>query len=105
MKLDEIAKNLELDVDDVKELLELYVETTTSELKELKIALDAKKIEEVHKRSHSIKGASGNLGIMEIYDIIKKIDDVACENKFDGLDAMVEELSIKFNQLVEEIES
>lgn len=105
MKLDEIAKNLELDIDDVKELLELYVETTTSELKELKIALDAKKIEEVHKRSHSIKGASGNLGIIEIYDIIKKIDDVACENKFDNLDAMVEELSIKFNQLVEEIGS
>ena len=105
MRLDEIAKNLDLDIEDIKELLELYVETTASELKELKIALDAKKIEEVHKRSHSIKGASGNLGIMEIYDIVKKIDDLARENKCDGLDAMVEELSIKFNQLVEEIKS
>ena len=105
MNFDEIAKNLDLDIEDVKELLELYVETTTSDLKELKIALKEKKIEEVHKRSHSIKGSSGNLGIMEIYDIIKKIDDIACKNKFDGLDAMVEELSIKFNQLVAEIKS
>ncbi len=104
MKLSEIAERLDLDMEDIKELMGLYVETTASDLKELKMAVESKNSEEVHKKAHSITGASGNLGLTELYEIAVKINSVARGNSLDGIESMVEEFSEKFNQLIKDLD-
>ena len=104
MELIKLAERLGLDVEDIRELIELYVETTTSDLAELKGAIEAKDAELAHAKAHSIKGASGNLGLDELYNPAKEIDDHARVNSLDGLGDMVQILEEKFNSLVEEFE-
>jgi len=104
MELEKLAERLGLDVEDIKELLELYVETTTSDLAQLKGAIETKDDELAHAKAHSIKGASGNLGLDEMYELAKEIDDLARVNFLDGLEDMVQVLQEKFNGLVEEFE-
>ena len=103
MKIQNIAEKLGLDVEDVNELLELYIETTSSDLEGLKAALDAGDQEKIHENAHSIKGASGNLGFTELYEAAKAIDDLARVNTLDGLEEMVEEFSEKYKKLVKEL--
>ena len=103
MQIQNLAENLGLDVEDFNELFELYVETTSSELKELKAAIDAGDAEKVHEKAHSLKGSSGNLGFNELYESAKAIDDLARVNTLDGLEAMVQEFSEKYERLVEKL--
>ncbi len=104
MELEKLAERLGLDVEDIRELLELYVETTTSDLAELKEAIEAKDARLVHEKAHSIKGSSGNLGLDEMYELAKEIDDRARGNSLDGLNEMIQALEEKFNSLVEDFE-
>ena len=104
MEFEKLAKRLGLDVEDIKELLELYVETTTSDLAELKGAIKAKDAELAHAKAHSIKGASGNLGLDEMYELAKEIDNLARVNSLDGVKDMVQVLQEKFNSIVKDFE-
>ena len=104
MELEKLAERLGLDVEDIQELFELYVETTTSDIAELKGAIEAKDAQLVHAKAHSIKGASGNLGIDEMYNQAKEIDDLARVNSLDGLENMVQVLQEKFNSLIKDFE-
>ena len=103
MNINAIADNLGLEIEDIKELLDLYVKTTSAELKELKAALASNNAEKVHKNSHSIKGSSGNLGLTDLFELARKIDDRARENILDGIEPIVNEFSKTFEKLVHEI--
>ena len=103
MEIQELADNLGLDLEEYIEILELYVESTSSDLNELKTALAAGDAEKVHSRSHSIKGASGNLGLQELYEQAKKIDDRARENLMEELEPMVRDFTKKYDKLVEKL--
>jgi histidine phosphotransfer protein HptB len=100
MELEKLAERLGLDVEDIRELLELYVETTTSDLAELKGAIETKNTQLVHAKAHTIKGASGNLGLDKMYELAKEIDDTARVNSLDGLGNMLQALQEQFNSLV-----
>ena len=104
MDLNELTERLGLDVEDIRELLELYVETTTSDLAQLKGAIETKDAELAHAKAHSIKGASGNLGLDEMYELAKEIDDRARANSLDGLEKMVHVFQKKFNSFVKDFE-
>ncbi len=104
MDLNELTERLGLDVEDIRELLELYVETTTSDLAQLKGAIETKDAELAHAKAHSIKGASGNLGLDEMYELAKEIDDRARVNSLDGLEEMVQVFQKKFNSFVKDFE-
>ena len=104
MELEKLAERLGLDVEDIRELLELYVETTCSDLAELKGAIEAKDAQLAHAKAHSIKGASGNLGLSEISELAKEIDDRARANSLDGLNEMIQVLEENFNSLVKDFE-
>lgn len=102
MGLEKIAEKIGLDVEDVEELFELYVETTNSDLAELKGAVEVKDAQLAHAKAHSIKGASGNLGLDEIYELAKEIDNRARVNSLDGLNEIIQVFEKKYNSLVEE---
>ena len=104
MEFEKLAQSLGLDLEDIRELFELYVETTTTDLAELKGAIEANDAQLAHSKAHSIKGASGNLGLDEMYSLAKEIDDRARENSLDGLEGLIQALEQKYSRLVTEFE-
>jgi HPt (histidine-containing phosphotransfer) domain-containing protein len=104
MEAKKLAENLGLEEDEFTELFSLYKETTSSDLKALKFAIRAGDAEKAHEKAHSIKGASGNLGLDELYETAKAIDDRARVNSFDGLENMFQEFWESYEKLVRELE-
>ena len=104
MEAKKLAETLGLEEDEFTELFSLYKETTSSDLKELKFAIRAGDAEKTHEKAHSIKGASGNLGLNKLYETAKAIDDRARVNSFDGLENMFQEFWENYEKLVRELE-
>ena len=105
MKIEDLVDNLGLDLEDVKELLELYVVATSSDLATMQKAIDNNDAAIIHERAHSIKGASGNLGLTDFYGLAKEIDDQAHANNLNALETICNDFAGKFQQLVQEIEN
>lgn len=104
MDIKKLAENLELDLEDFNEIFELYMETTSSDLQELKAALQDGDAKRAHEKTHSIKGASGNLGLDELYELAKQIDDLARVNSLNGLEDLVRSFDERYKKLVEDFE-
>ena len=104
MDIKKLAENLELDLEDFNEIFEIYIETTSSDLQELKAALRNGDAQKAHEKTHSIKGASGNLGLDELYELAKQIDDRARVNSLNGLEDLVTSFDERYEKLVEDFE-
>lgn len=104
MEAKKLAENLGLEEEEFTELFGLYKETTSADLKELRFAIRAGDAEKAHEKAHSIKGASGNLGLNELYETAKAIDDRARVNSFDGLENMFQEFWESYEKLIRELE-
>ena len=74
MNFKELAKNLGLEEDAYMELIELFIETGRSDLDKLRSAIDEGNGEEAGNAAHSIKGAAGSLGLIEISEVAKEIE-------------------------------
>ncbi len=101
--IQKLADQLGLEAEDYTELIDLYIETTKSDLEDLKTALVDQDAKEVHRKSHSIKGSSGNMGLMELYETAKEIDDNARADNLEGLEELVLSFSKQFQKLAQEI--
>jgi len=104
MDVKKLAENLGLDLEDFNELFELYMEVTSSEFQELKAAFRDGDVERVHEKAHSIKGSSGNLGLDELYELAKQIDDRARVNSLNGLEDLLRSFNERYEKLVEDFE-
>ncbi len=101
MNFNELAENLGLEEDEFLELVELFLETGLSDLSNLKDAIDAKNGPQVVETAHSIKGAAGNLGFMEIFEVVKDVEMKARANSLDGASEAVGNIQEKFDLLRE----
>lgn len=79
-----LADNLGLEEEEYLELLELFLETTESNLEKLRVGIDRGNTEEVVASSHSIKGSSANLGLEEISEAAKGVEEKARQNGLEG---------------------
>jgi HPt (histidine-containing phosphotransfer) domain-containing protein len=104
VKISEVAENLGMEVDEIRELLELYVDTTRDDLAQLQAAVKANDMTKAHEKSHSIKGSSGNLTLTELYELAKDIDDSIRSNNIDGIESKIETFSLIFNAQAKEFE-
>jgi HPt (histidine-containing phosphotransfer) domain-containing protein len=99
MDFNKLAEDLCLGEDDFIELAELFVETGLSDLKGLRDAIGLEDRENAIQRSHSIKGASGNLGFMDIFELAKKIEADARNGILKGHELAIETMKDKISQL------
>ena len=83
MNLKELANHLEMEEEEFLELIELFLDTSTSDLKDLQSAVEKGEGLNAVKAAHSIKGAAANLGMAEIYELTKKIETEARGNRLD----------------------
>ena len=102
MEINKLAENLGLEQDEFNEIFEIYIESTNNDLEELIAAINSGDAEKAHEKTHSIKGASGNLGMDELFELAKEIDDQDRNNSLSRLDNLVKNFKIKFENLIEE---
>jgi histidine phosphotransfer protein HptB len=74
MNLKEFAENLGIEQDECFELIELFLETSTTDLSKVETAIASGDREATVDAAHSIKGAAANLGLMEIYEAAKQME-------------------------------
>ncbi|MBW2109187.1 MAG: response regulator, partial [Deltaproteobacteria bacterium] len=83
MNINEMAAALDLEPEEFRELLEVFVETTTTDLARLESGAKAGLAQDVVEAAHSIKGAAGSLGLTETQDLAKQIEMNARQNILD----------------------
>ena len=100
MNLKELGANLGLEEDEYKELIELFIETGTADFQNLQSALAENNAEQVMRSAHTIKGASGNLGLVDVSQTAGIIEDKADKNQLDNLAQAVETLKTQFDAII-----
>lgn len=103
MKLKELAENLEMGVDEFLELIELFLETSASDLNQWQSGIDEGDGKKVMIAAHSIKGAAINLGLVEIYEVAKKTEMEAYENNLNGATVAARAIREKIEQIAEDL--
>ena len=103
MKVAELAARVDLTPEEIAEILELFLDTSSKNLGSLRAALQEKDRLKILSYAHSIKGAAGNLGLTEIYEIAREMERNAAnhnlvkvqeamgtiQEKINGLGAMI----------------
>jgi histidine phosphotransfer protein HptB len=69
-----MSLKLGLEEDEYLELVELFIETSKSDLKNLQSAINNKNIEMIDGIAHSLKGAAMNLGLDDFLELAKTIE-------------------------------
>lgn len=105
MDFNKMAERLGLEVDEFMELAELFIETASSELDRLRSAIDRENLQEVIESSHSIKGSSGNMGFMEIFEVAKGIEFNARDNSLEGAETACNSIKDRIEILISDIEA
>lgn len=75
MDFKELAENVGVEEEEYLELIKLFIETGMSDLDTLSSAIKEKNADKAANAAHSLKGAASNLGLMELYEAAKKIEE------------------------------
>lgn len=103
MDIRDLAENLGLEEAEYLELLELFIETGMSDLEKLQSAIGVGESKEARSAAHSLKGAAGNMGLMEIYDLAKEIEEKAIDGQLQTISEVSNELKKKLKSLAENL--
>jgi len=101
MNIKESAEKLGLEEDEYLELIELFMDTGRVDIEKLSSAIEKGNTEEATQAAHSLKGASGSLGLMEIHNLALKSEEEARNNSLDGIAESVQKLREQLNSLAE----
>ena len=85
MDISVIAEDLGLDEKDYLELLDLFLATSRDDLEKLAAAIAAGDCSQGTFAAHSLKGAAGNIGLVEFSNTARYIEDVTRRGSFDGV--------------------
>jgi HPt (histidine-containing phosphotransfer) domain-containing protein len=89
MNLEELATRIGIKESELKELIDLFFETSYLDLEHLRSALEKGASAEVSRAAHSIKGAALSLGMSEIADLAKTIEHEARERRLEGISSFL----------------
>jgi HPt (histidine-containing phosphotransfer) domain-containing protein len=101
MNFKELAENIGLEEEEYLELIELFIETGISDLDKLQSAIEEGNPEKAANAAHSIKGASSNLGLMELYEVARKIEKQTRNDRLEGIAQSAQELKGKLDIIAE----
>ncbi len=74
MDIKKEALKLEIEENEYKEILQLFVEVSGNDLAGLKTAIETRDSRRVFEISHSIKGAAETLGFQDISETARKVE-------------------------------
>ncbi len=87
MNFKALGENLGLEEDEYRELIELFVMTGSADFEKIQAGMANSDADQVMRSAHTIKGAAGNLGLMEVSDVAKTIEENANNNQLEGLES------------------
>ncbi len=99
MDFQDLASRLGIDDEDFMELVELFVVTTLSDIEKIKKSVQEKSCKDTAAASHSIKGAAGNLGFNDMFELTKMMEMQAKAENLDGFDGYIADLETKVKSL------
>ena len=101
MDINKLAKNLGLEEDEYLELVALLIQTSTADIGRIESAIKEQDPDEAAAALHSIKGAAGNLGLMDIYELARQGESDARNNALDKIPDIVHAIKTRLNSLAE----
>jgi histidine phosphotransfer protein HptB len=99
MNFQELADNLGLEVDEYRELIELFIDTGAADFKKIQDGLTGHDSDMVMRSAHTIKGAAGNLGLMDVSETARIIEEKATGNQLDSLGDAMQTLKSQFEAI------
>ncbi|KPA53997.1 histidine kinase [Photobacterium leiognathi subsp. mandapamensis] len=87
----------------VKQLIHLFGESSSQTLSKLQQAIEDNNLQDVAKDAHTLKGAAGTMGLMQLHQICLEFEKGAKEGSIDGLDSSL--LQTIFEQSVTILET
>ena len=97
------AAALGLGEDEFVELTELFLDTCITDLQSLECSLVNQDIGRAMRTAHSMKGASGNLGFEELWNIARAIELTAKQGRLAGIESRIAEFRKELNVLRKEL--
>ncbi len=104
MDFDEAGKSLSLEKDEYIELVEFFFPAAEIDINKLMTANEKGDTELASDAAHSLKGAAGNLGFMELSDLARSIEERARNAQVTGLSLKIKELKDKIAIIEEAFE-
>ena len=101
MHIVETATKLGLSVAEIKELLDVFIDTTLDDLQGLEHSLKEKNGEALATHAHSIKGAAGSLELTPISSLAAEIEVQAHKGKVTGVDSLLVQLKDQVAELAQ----
>ena len=99
MNFKALADDIGLEVDEYRELIELFIDTGSADFLMIQKALANSDAEQVKRSAHTIKGAAGNLGLMDVSETARTIEEGAINNQLDRLTPAVHTLKSQFDAI------
>jgi HPt (histidine-containing phosphotransfer) domain-containing protein len=84
MNFRDMAGRIGFSEEEFQELVELFLESTLSELDHIKAAAQVSDFKKIAMSAHSMRGAAINLGFMEIHELAKTIEGNAQARELNG---------------------
>ena len=94
-----LAENLGLEEDEYVELIELFIETGNIDFQKIQSAMAENDADTVMRSAHTIKGAAGNLGLAELSETARIIEEKADINQLNDLNGAVQTLKTQFEAI------
>jgi HPt (histidine-containing phosphotransfer) domain-containing protein len=105
MNIRALAENLEMELEEIEEVLKLFLETSVSHLNILRAALVQGNLHEVAEVAQAIKAAAIDLGLQGIYKAAKEIETKATKNILGDLQKSADILQGKLVHLGETLKA
>ena len=80
MTIQDLAERIGFEVEDYRQLLDIFVSTTEKDIAALRRALEETDADAAREAAHSIKGAAANLELTELSETARTIEDLARKN-------------------------
>jgi HPt (histidine-containing phosphotransfer) domain-containing protein len=81
MNIAQLAGDLELTEEEYRSILELFVETSRSDLAAIKAAVAIGDAQSASRAAHSLKGAAANLGLSEMSSTAHEIEEKSRDSR------------------------
>ncbi len=95
----------ELMEDALEEFIVTYLENSPKLLDAIAKSLPAGELEPVFHNAHQLKGGSGSIGAMQVFQIAKQLEEKARSGEKDGLDGLYIELQAAYDKAEAELKT
>jgi two-component system sensor histidine kinase TorS len=101
MNFRELAENLDIEEELYLELIELFIQTGTSDLDKIRSAVEERDAEQVANAAHSLKGAAVSLGLIKLSETAREIEEKARNDQLERISEAAHELKKKLDEIAE----